>query len=253
MIRKSLPIIVAIIAMAVPLTASAQLFTTAKESPRSQMFEIKFGMYTPDIDSESGLSGTPYKTIFGDDGLFMTKFEYDYQLWQGFGSIALGLEVGFGDVTGQGREVDSDTESSDTTVLSVVPMSLMLVYHFDVLATRWDIPLVPFFKAGIDCHIWWINDGVGETSTYETTNAETGKTTSMEAFGDTWGWHVSGGVKLLLDTFAPRMARTFDNDSGVNNSYLFAEVVHSVVDDFGSGNSFQLGDTSYLFGLAFEF
>ena len=125
MIRNSFATVVALIVFVFPLSASAQLFTAERESPRSHMFEIKFGMYTPNIDSESGLDGKPYQTIFGDDGMFLTKFEYDYQLWKGFGSVALGVEFGFGEVSGHGLELDTNEESSDTTVFTMIPMSLV--------------------------------------------------------------------------------------------------------------------------------
>jgi len=216
------------------------------------MFELKFGSMTPDIDSEAGLEGQPYNAIFGSDGLFMTRIEYDYQFFQAFGSLAIGVELGYGSVSGKGLETGGETQSSDSTEFAMVPMTLSLVYHFDVLAIKWNVPIVPFFKGGLDYNIWWINDGVGDTSTYDSTDSETLKTTSLEAKGDTFGWHIAGGVKILLDTFAPNMAQVFDGDLGVNNSYLFAEVVHAVIDDFGSKKSFQLGGTSFHFGIAFE-
>jgi len=233
-------------ALLLPLTASAQFFSDLQDSPRTQSFELKFGAYTPDIDSETGV--TAYDDIFGEESMFLTRIEYDYQFWQGFGSLAIGGEFGYGKVSGKGREVATDSKSNDETTFNMLPMSIGLIYHLDVLALRWDIPLVPFVKVGIDYNVWWITDGVDDTATFEDEDGET-----FEGEGDTWGYHASIGLKLLLDIFAPTMAQTFDNEVGVNNSYLFAEYVYSDISDFGSDKSFQLGDSTFLFGLAFEF
>jgi len=235
-----------------PSTSFGQVFSSFPDSKRSQMFELKFGAMMPNVDSEAGLDGKPYNTIFGDDGLFMTRIEYDYHIWQGFGSLAIGMELGYGSVSGSGLETGSDSAANDATEFNMIPMSLSLVYHFDVLAIKWNVPIVPFFKGGLDYNIWWINDGVGETATYESTDPDTLETSSFEGKGDTFGWHVAGGIKILLDTFAPDMAQGFDGDMGVNNSYVFAEFVYAVIDDFGSEKSFHLGGTSILFGIAFE-
>jgi len=229
-----------------PTGAQAQFFSDLADSPRTQSFELKFGAYTPDIDSEKGI--TAYEDIFGDESMFLTRIEYDYQFWQGFGSLAVGGEFGYGSVSGKGHEVATDTKSNDETTLNMLPMSIALVYHLDVMALRWDVPLVPFFKAGIDYNVWWITDGVDDTASYEDSNGK-----KFEGEGDTWGYHISAGIKLLLDVFAPSTAQTFDNEVGVNNSYFFAEYVYSDISDFGSDKSFQLGDSSFLFGLAFEF
>ena len=235
--------------------ANAQLYGLNAESPRSHQIEIKFGAYMPGIDSEKGVNA--YEVMFEENSIFMSRFEYNYQFWKSFGSLALGVELGYGQVTGSGRELSASTEdspvtyagkSSDETQLMIVPMSLSLVYQFDVMATRWNVPLVPFLKAGLDYNIWWITDGVEEVASY---TPDGGK--KLEGYGDTFGWHVSAGIKLLLDVFAQNMAKTFDNEVGVNNSYLVAEYVYSDINDFGSKKSFQLGDSWLMFGLAFEY
>jgi hypothetical protein len=233
-----------------PTAASAQLFGIAGESSREFQFELKFGNYTPDIDSE-GVDA--YSTIFDDKSMFMTRIELDWQLFQGFGSIAIGGEFGYAQVTGNAVAVDTSDTTTDETQFKMIPLSLSLIYHLDIMAVKWRFPVVPFFKAGIDYCIWWINDGLDETSSYSVTDPDTGKSEKFEGTGDTWGWHVATGVKFLLDNFAPQMAQTFDNEVGVNNSYLFVEYVISDIDDFGSDKSFQLGDENLMFGLAFEF
>lgn len=229
----------------IPRMADAQMYGVTGESPRSQQIEFKFGPYTPDIDDEGG---SFYSTVFGKP-MFMFRFQYDYQFWQEVGSLAAGFEVGYGSVTGNGFLEGTSTESSDETRLQMVPMALTLSYHLDILPLWYDVPLVPYAKVGIDYNIWWITDGTGDTAEYADPVA--GKI--FTGAGDTWGFHVAAGLKILLDAFAPKMAQTFDNEIGVNNSYLFAEFFYANISDFGSNDSIQLGTITGLFGLAFEF
>lgn len=235
--------------------ASAQMFDGQSfSSPKSHQIEIKFGPYTPGIDDGEGTGA--YEKIFGGDSMIMARFEYDYQFWQGFGTLAVGFELGYGSVTGKGVMTGSEDATADETDLNIVPIAVSLVYHFDVLANRWDIPLVPFVKVGLDYNIWWVNNGVGDTSEaviYNTPGDPTSGGTKFEGAGDTWGWHVAVGLKLRLDGMAPKTAQTFDNEVGVNHSYLFAELLYADISDFGSDKSWQLGDLTGLFGLAFEF
>lgn len=230
-----------------PAAASAQLYGEASESPKSHSFELKFGIYTPQIDE--GESTTAYGRAFGGDAMFMTRIEYDYQFWKGFGSLAIGGEFGYAQVSGFGVAHDSDLDTQDETALHMFPFSISLVYHFDVLATRYQVPLVPYVKVGFDYYVWWVTNGLGDTAEYQAEDS----TTLFEGAGGTFGWHVQAGIKLLLDFLAPQMAQTFDNEVGVNNTYLFAEMLYADVSDFGSDSSWQLGDLTALFGVAFEF
>ncbi len=234
-----------------PMSALPQGYDEFAESPRRHQLEIKFGPYTPDMDSE-GIN--TYALFFDNESMFMTRLEYDYQFWQDWGSLAIGAEIGYGQITGNGLATGTGEATSDETSLNMLPTSLSLVYHLDVAAIRWGIPLVPYVKVGVDYTLWWITNGIDETSTYEspTPNAD-GTVTVFDGEGDTFGWHVAGGIKLLLDTMAPKMAQTFDTDAGVNNSYLFVEFLYADISDFGSDTSFQLGDMTVFLGLAFEF
>ena len=231
-----------------PVMASAQLFDVTNETtstPRGHAFEIKFGPYTPNIDQESGLSVNPYDVVFDSTPMFMTKLEYDWQFFQDFGSLALAFEFGYGSVTGKGQLKDGGGNSSDETTLHLIPISIGIAYNFDVLAIRWNIPLVPYVKLGIDYSIWIVTDGLGSI----TSDSDSG----TDGSGDTWGWHTSVGLKILLDTFAPDMAQSFDIEAGVNNSYIFAELLYADISDFGSSKSWDVGALTGLFGLAFEF
>jgi hypothetical protein len=215
------------------------------ESPQTSALEVRFGFYQPDIDSEFGGNG-PLSRTFDDDSMFTFGLEFDYQLLRGFGSLGIYTAFNYGYIEGSGLLQDG-TASSDTTSFSMLPISVGAVYRFDVLAVRWDIPLVFSFKFGPEYAIWWMRDGLEEISTF--TSAE-GK--EMEAIGGTYGLSGAIGLHILLDIFESHTAKIFDNEMGINNSYLFIEYGLHWLNDFGSDSSLDLSDTGVVFGLAFE-
>jgi len=230
---------VALSLLALPTGAAAD------ETPQTMAMEVRLGTYQPSIDSEFDDGSKPLEDIFGSESAWMLGAEIDVQLWHGFGSLGVFTSAGWGYLEGKGLSVDG-TQASDATTFSLVPVVLGGVYRFDVLATRFNIPLVFALKGGFDYTFWWIRDGLDEV----TESVETDKT--MPGYGGTYGLHWAASLHLLLDFFEPHTAKVFDNDIGVNNSYLFAEYVGSWVNDFGSDTSFDLSHNGFVFGLAFE-
>jgi hypothetical protein len=150
-------------------------------------------------------------------------------------------------VRGNARTVDNQ-ESPDKTRLLVVPTRLSLVYRFDELVTRYNIPFTIVLKAGLDYSFWSIGDSDGATAEVPTVNAG-----PIRGAGGTAGWHASAAVHVLLDWFSPNMASSFASNVGVIDSYLFIELMTSQVDDFGSDTSWNLSQRQLWIGLAFEF
>lgn len=243
--RALAPIVAAalLVLSIVPQQAAAQ----PVESAITGELEIKFGEYAPAIDEALGASGTPYATIFGSGGGFYFEIEYDHFLWREFGSLAVGFSFGYSSVEGKGL-LSTGEASVDDTSLNMLPLRTSLVYRFDLLEKEYSIPLVPYMKAGLDYYLWWINSAAG-IATYR--NPDTDQID--EGRGGTFGWHAGAGVKFLLDVLAPTMSRGLDVTAGINDSYLFAEWLMAEVDDFGSDASFDFSDSTFLFGLAFEF
>ena len=74
-------------------------------SPQRFAFELNFGPYRPDIDSEfKSVNGAPpfqpYQDYFGSGHNLMTQIEFDYQFWHRYGSLAAGLGLGYFSWTG---------------------------------------------------------------------------------------------------------------------------------------------------------
>lgn len=218
------------------------------ESPRWVLLELKFGPYKPAIDDEfSGGGEGPYERVFGSDSFLLSSLQVEIEFLKDYGMASAGVGLAFGSADGKSL-VSDGTKGSEGTTLYLLPLNLSVSYHLDIFARRWSVPLVPFFRCGFDYVVWWTTDGLGDVSDW----AAAEDSSVRPGYGGVWGWHVGGGLKFHLDILAPTMAKTFDTEIGVNDSYLFAEVLHLVADDFGAGDSIQLGDTTFLFGLAFE-
>ena len=213
------------------------------ESPIMWQFEFKGGGFAPGIDEEEGLTGTPFADVYGNGNGLLMMVEMDLQFYRGVvGSLAIGGGLGFMSMDGKSIDPDSGEQPGDQTTFELLPTQVSLVYHFDVMAQRWNIPFVPFAKVGGDYWAWWILDS----------GSDLARVDGDKAMGGTYGMHFSGGLKFLLDSIDPSSAQTFDHEMGVNNSYLMFEYQSATVNDFGGDKSFNLGGDAFLFGLAFE-
>lgn len=226
------------VALAVALPAAA----ARAESPRTMMLELHGGSYAPDVDAEFDGGATPWKDAFGSGSMTLLRMHLDYELWQDFGTLAVGAGFGYGWIDGTARNAEGD-KTDDQIGFNLMPLQVSLVYRWDWAAVEHGIPLVPYGKVGIDGALWWATDAKDNIS----------NTSDGEGRGFTLGWHASAGLMFLLDVFSESMAVGFDSESGVNNSFIFVEYQHTSLDDFGASDSLVLSDDALSFGLAFEF
>ncbi len=217
------------------------------ESTQESAIELKLGTYTPQIDSEAALGGrTPYRDFFKNNSILLFEAEYDYQFFHAFGSLALGFSAGYGEIYGHGiysQGPNKGATSGDQTALKIVPVHVLAVYRFDVLALRYHIPLVPFVKLGVDPDLYEITNGSGGQSV---------DAAGRKGIGVDYGWEGDLGLAFMLDVLDPDLARDFDLDVGINHSYLFGEWSYTNVNDFG-GKALILSDQFFKFGIALEF
>ena len=222
---------------------------TSYRSPQNFAFELKFGPYRPDVDSEFNQDGkqlrTPYQDYFHGGSHLLTQIEFDWQILRRLGSLGVGVGIGYFQVTGQ-APVGTGTGqlSGDTSTLKVVPISFSAVYRFDYLFAERNIPLVPYGKLGLDWAYWQDTDGNDEIATDG--RGGTGR-------GATLGWHATAGLALVIDFFDPEAARDFDADLGVNHTALTFEFSHADISGLGQPDRLHLGDTTWALGLLLEF
>ena len=236
-------------------------------SPRWWMLEFRFGPYKPAVDSESGLTGTPYRDIFecppGEScsstwpgASVMSGAELDLHLWKGHGALGVGASFGYFRIKGKSLTLEDpeapfDPEnnpyitSNDTTSLNIMPLVFQVVYRWDYAARTWNIPLVPYLKAGGVYAFWWVEGPNGDTARF---SADGGK-----ARGGTFGYQLNLGLALQLDFLEPGAAKRMDSELGINHSYIFCEFVHSQI-RWGSGDRMHIGmPATFSAGLAMEF
>lgn len=236
----------AVLSLAVVQGASAQTLEVTQsrpESSRSSMLEVKLGSYLPLIDTEEGLTGTPYASTF-DGAMLMLEVQGEAQVYQGFGTASVGLSVGYAEKFARATQLlpgGGTAPAADSTGMRVIPIRLLGVYRFDVAAQRWGVPLVPYVKAGLVGIPYWMLKG-GDVEEFA---GESGS-------GMRFGYQGTLGVSLQLDFLDRRFARDFDSGLGINHSYLFAEYTWANVDNFGS-SGLVLSHRGWFFGLALEY
>jgi hypothetical protein len=236
-------------------------------SPRWWMLEIKFGPYKPAVDSEPGLTGKPYRDVFGCPAGsscsarwpgtdVMSQVELDFHLWKGHGTLSVGGTIGYFTVDGNALQPEDPEQpydpennpyvrSADETVLHYLPLVLQAVYRWDYAARRYHVPVVPYVKAGVVYAFWWIEGPDGDVTRFV---AGGGK-----ARGGTFGYQINVGLALELNFLEPSAAKRMDSEIGVNSTYLFCELVHSQV-RWASEDRMRLGmPVTFLAGLSWEF
>jgi hypothetical protein len=206
--------------------------------------EVRLGPYSPDVDSEFKDAATPHETYFGSKRRVMAQLELDYQFFHLFGSAALGAQVGYFRESANSFNVAGNARTADKTALLLVPMALQLVYRMDEAAKRWNVPVVPYVKAGLSYTIWRISDSNGDVAH---------SATGQSGRGGTPGWQAAVGVSLLLDFLDPSSARALDGETGVNHTYLFVEGARYDASGLGRKKVLKVGDTTWVAGLMFEF
>jgi hypothetical protein len=220
-------------------------------SPRSMMLEIKLGPYVPEIDSAfQGVMLTPYASTFGTP-MLLGEVEFDYQIFQNFGSLSAAFSVGYAEKFTKAREAGTTLSSDNATGLRLLPVKLMAVYRFDVLNEKFSIPVVPYVKAGAAVLPWWVAKGADIEFATDSAGLN-----GSRGQGVKYGFTGAAGLSLCLDFLDRRMAHDFDTGLGVNHTYLFAEFATEQFSLFNAATNtlpLDLDSKHVLFGLALEF
>lgn len=218
------------------------------ESPQNFAFEFRLGRYRPSVDSEPGLTGEPYRDVFGDGASLYVGFEFDWQALRipYFGTVGPGVAVGYMDNTTTAPfkvpRIDG-SPSGSTTSLEIFPAQVLAVVRADALWRDWGIPVVPYFKGGLGLARWRsFSDGVTSSTA-----------AGVPAKGSVYGYHLAAGAALNLNVFDKYTARNFDLRMGVNSTSVFFEVYTSSLESAFTGKPLYAGTTSWTAGLLFEF
>ena len=160
------------------------------------------------------------------------------------GSLGASIALGHARFSGRGRVARTGEQAHDRTSLTVLPVVASAVIRLDGAARRWSVPLVPFVKLGL-ARYGWLADGSGKRSSVDDPVAG-----HVVGTGHTFGWELQAGVAFLLDVLDPGQARVLEHVTGIDNSYLYAALLHASV-HWGK-DSMNLSDSTWSAGLLVE-
>lgn len=229
-------------------------------SPQRFALEFKMGPYLPNIDRVyTGPGLGPYASIFGetdDTGLAidqprqfpMPVLAFEWQFLYLAGPLGLGTQVGFFRDKAQALVAEPTDDrlrsDADETKFVIIPVALLAVYRFELLADRFHVPLVPFVKGGVAYSFFWNTSGSGNLARNSQGDV---------ARGGVPGWQLNLGGMLRMDFLEPGTAKKLDRLTGINHTYIFGEYQLSRINNFGVGQVLDVGDSTWFAGLAIEF
>lgn len=264
-----------LLAGAAPSIAGAQTFElfgpdssrSRHESTQNFLVELRGGPWYPDVDAEFNGRATPFADMFGTTDRLLLGAELDWQFLRinPIGSLGLGVGAGYTSASAVAPLTQNPMPAAASwerpsdgqqTSLQVIPGYAVAVVRIDVLSRRTVIPLVPYVKYGVGYAYWWITNG--DTLSRRSLTLSPGATAGdsdlgQAATGGSLGTHFAAGLMLRLDVFEPAVQRAWDQQMGVNHSYVFAEYVRSDLGGLGSRPQLRLGTETWNVGLAMEF
>ncbi len=244
------------------------------DSAHAELGQVNIGllgsMYRPDLDSEMLATGEKifpfYKCFFrkktsDENGPInpLLGGEVDVHLWDGFGSLQLGLGFGYTFVNGRALKLDSDGNPDCDEPVDNIKVALhmyqirpQLTYMFDYFAEVF--PFVPYIRGALVGHGYMFRRlGKAEPS------RETGERV-LKPNGFRFGYQAAVGLMLMLDFLEPGSMRTASGQGFLQHVFLKGELSYTKIDSFGQrGYQFSAKDVMgtswplmWTFGLVFE-
>lgn len=234
--------------LAWPFAARAADWTGLDRPPRRILVGFKIDRYDPQVDTEPGLRGTPYRDIFHGRAPLRYQIEVDWEPLHPFGSLLVGLTAGFWQNFGKGLLRETQQPSGDTALLDVVPFGAVASYRLDWFADRYRwLPIVPYAQAGLSAALWASFAGNGNVSRVRDPSSR------GRGSGWTYGWTGALGIALDLGAIDAALAREAYISTRIQRTSLFAEYGWTRLDNFKRRGALILTDRAWRFGLSVEF
>ena len=212
-------------------------------SAQNFALEIRVSPYTPQVDDEPGLKGTPFKDNFGDSPRIYIGFEFDWQMWRipGIGTIGPAYSLGRVQMSRDSQTI-TGRKSGDSYTLLIYPMYVAAVLRVDTLWRNYGIPLMPYGKAGMALGLWEADNSLG-----------TSRANGVKGSGASFGTNLAIGATFPLDFFDRGSSRGMDATTGINTTSLYFEYYSLALNGFGSSDTFRVGTNTWSAGMTFEF
>ncbi|GFO53134.1 hypothetical protein GMSM_01410 [Geomonas sp. Red276] len=203
------------------LLPTLALAEQAPERPHWSL-EFKGGVQFPDAGDWSRFYGNSY---FGEYGGAVA-----YKVSR---NIEVGVESTYGRAKGRGQMTQHALPGGNVT-WQQVPVNVFVLVRGVFDEQQW---LVPYLGGGYTRMFYRADiEGQGRTE------------------GSVDGFHARGGLQFLMDRLEPEPARNLCRDFGIAHTYFFTEARYTrAMADTTSGGSVNIGGTSCLGGLLFEF
>ena len=218
-------IVLSLIILLLPATVIA----AEKENLRPHWsLELKGGMYYPDLDQ--------WSQFLGKNRLPQYAGTIAYKVLR---QIEVGFEGGYIHDEGAGKallhsQAAGTTVAAGSVTYEFFPLQAFVLVRGIFNEGQWIVPYV----------------GGGWTRIYYRSKAEMQDTIK----GSADGYHGRAGIQLLLDGLDESAANGLFLDYGIHHTYLFFEAqVSQALINTTTGESVNLGGTSFLAGLLFEF
>ncbi len=181
--------------------------------------ELKGGTFAPVLDNWSHYYGK------------RSMPEYEGTLaYKVLRQVEVGVSAGTARDKGQGYAPGHGTVSGEVTY-ELYPVNVFVLVRGIINEKQWLVPYI----------------GGGYTRMYYRETIQDQGTVR----GSADGYHVRGGLQLLLDGIDQGAANNLYRDFGVYHTYFFVEAERTKARD--KPTSIDLGGTAYLMGLLFEF
>ena len=212
-----------IILILVFVVSPAALFAAEPIATRPHWsLEVKGGDFTPDIANWSQAYGKRYTREYGGSLAYKV-----------FRPLEVGIEGSYIEDKGQGLAPLHNVLTGKVTY-NLYPVNVFVLARGVFSERQWLVPYV----------------GGGWTRIFYDEEVEK----QGVARGAVNGSHIRAGLQLLLDGIDSGAANNLYHDFGVYHTYLFLEAKRSrAMADTVSGGFVNLGGTSWLGGLLFEF
>lgn len=203
----------------IPALASAADDSSAGE-PRWSL-EFKGGSFTPSLAN--------WDTYYGSKDMPAYALAMGYKLHR---MVEVGASGGLMEDSGQATAPLHGTLSGSVKY-TAYPIDLFVLLRGVFSETQFLVPYV----------------GGGFTRIYYTQKVEAQGSVNGKADG----YHVRGGVQLLLDNLDMEAANNMYRDYGVYHTYLFIESEYVKATVKSGAGDIDLGGTTMMFGLLFEY
>ncbi len=275
MSRRLMYVLVALVVLAAPSHAAAQLDPLAEPLPgfdvstpakSKWLVEAKVGRYFPQVDA--GVDGTPFAFVFGGDPTWMPMVEINRFLAWPFGQLGVTASVGYTYKTASGFETDAsgvlvtDTTTMEPlrydgyrTVFRLYPISVGAVYRFTWLDDRFQAPFIPYAKFGASAYIWRFLRPEGSVDRVDEDPLCAGdRCLKDRRKGTSLGFQWTLGLAIRMTRIDTLARSNLATEWGIDHSSLFFEVTGASVDsNIGPKDALDVGELTWFAGLSFEF